>query len=95
MKIQQLVFTIFLLCICGVRADLRPGFFIDPDTQITLPDGFDAEQLYTVPTSQGSWVAMDAPLFLLSQGNPPSGIAAWYCLVDVVALTVGPWLALR
>jgi hypothetical protein len=22
----------------------------------------------------------------LSQGNPPSGVAAWYCLVDAVAI---------
>lgn len=31
---------------------------LDPDTQITLPAGFDAEILYTVPPEQGSWVAM-------------------------------------
>ena len=31
---------------------------LDPDTQITLPVGFDAELLYSVPTEQGSWVAM-------------------------------------
>lgn len=31
---------------------------LDPDTQITLRQGFDAELLYTVPPSQGSWVAM-------------------------------------
>jgi glucose/arabinose dehydrogenase len=31
---------------------------LDPDTQITLPEGFDAELLYTVPKEQGSWVAM-------------------------------------
>lgn len=30
----------------------------DADTGITLPDGFDAEILYEVPKSQGSWVAM-------------------------------------
>ena len=30
----------------------------DPDTGITLPEGFDAEILYEVPKSQGSWVAM-------------------------------------
>jgi hypothetical protein len=23
----------------------------------------------------------------MSQGNPPSGVAAWYCLVDAVAMT--------
>lgn len=31
---------------------------LDPDTGITLPEGFDAEILYEVPKSQGSWVAM-------------------------------------
>lgn len=30
----------------------------DPDTGITLREGFDAELLYTVPAEQGSWVAM-------------------------------------
>lgn len=31
---------------------------VDPDTGITLLEGFDADLLYDVPTSQGSWVAM-------------------------------------
>ena len=31
------------------------------------------------------WVAID-PILALPQGNPPSGVAAWYCLVDAVAL---------
>ncbi|MFK7851299.1 MAG: c-type cytochrome [Akkermansiaceae bacterium] len=31
---------------------------LDPDTGITLLEGFDAELLYSVPESQGSWVAM-------------------------------------
>ena len=31
---------------------------LDEDTGITLPEGFDAEMLYHVPDSQGSWVAM-------------------------------------
>lgn len=30
----------------------------DPDTGISLREGFDAELLYTVPKEQGSWVAM-------------------------------------
>jgi putative heme-binding domain-containing protein len=33
-------------------------YVLDADTQITLIEGFDAELLYSVPTSQGSWVAM-------------------------------------
>lgn len=31
---------------------------LDTDTGITLPEGFEAEVLYDVPKSQGSWVAM-------------------------------------
>ena len=38
--------------------ELKPGYVIDEDTGITLPEGFDAEVLYEVPKSQGSWVAM-------------------------------------
>ena len=33
-------------------------FHLDEDTRITLLNGFDAELLYDVPASQGSWVAM-------------------------------------
>ncbi|QTN34011.1 c-type cytochrome [Akkermansiaceae bacterium] len=33
-------------------------YHLDPDTRITLRQGFDAELLYEVPPSQGSWVAM-------------------------------------
>lgn len=32
------------------------------------------------------WVPID-PVLHLPQGNPPSGVAAWYCLVDAVAMT--------
>jgi hypothetical protein len=31
------------------------------------------------------WVVFE-PIFGLPQGNPPSAVAAWYCLVDAVAL---------
>ncbi len=43
--------------------------------------------LELIGTSLGTWrwVEID-PLLGLSQGNPPSGVAAWYCLVDMVAL---------
>jgi putative heme-binding domain-containing protein len=33
-------------------------FVVDSDTKITIRKGFNAELLYTVPKSQGSWVAM-------------------------------------
>lgn len=35
------------------------------------------------------WVPID-PVLYLPQGNPPSGVAAWYCLVDAVALGSAP-----
>jgi hypothetical protein len=40
-----------------------------------------------VGTSVGTWnwAAID-PASMLTQGNPPSGVAAWYCLVDAVAI---------
>lgn len=40
-----------------------------------------------VGTSVGTWnwAAID-PASTLTQGNPPSGVAAWYCLVDAVAM---------
>lgn len=36
----------------------KPAVVLDADTGITLPAGFDAELVYEVPESQGSWVAM-------------------------------------
>lgn len=40
-----------------------------------------------VGTSLGTWnwAAID-PASTLTQGNPPAGVAAWYCLVDAVAM---------
>ncbi len=40
-----------------------------------------------IGTSLGTWnwAAVD-PASTLTQGNPPSGVAAWYCLVDAVAM---------
>ena len=42
--------------------NVKPGdsarLVLDADTGITLREGFDAELLYEVPKSQGSWVAM-------------------------------------
>jgi hypothetical protein len=32
-----------------------------------------------------NWAAID-PASTLAQGNPPSGVAAWYCLVDAVGM---------
>jgi glucose/arabinose dehydrogenase len=45
-----------ILLLVFARGEARTR--LDPDTGITLPEGFDAEILYKVPVSQGSWVAM-------------------------------------
>jgi hypothetical protein len=43
--------------------------------------------LELIGTAAGTWTwaAID-PVLGLPQGNPPSGVAAWYCLVDAVAM---------
>ena len=44
--------------------------------------------LELIGTAAGTWKwASIDPVLGLSQGNPPSGVAAWYCLVDAVAMT--------
>lgn len=50
--------------------------------------------LEIVGTSAGTWAwAVIDPASHLPQGNPPSGVAAWYCLVDAVAIAgAGPVL---
>ncbi len=44
--------------------------------------------LELIGTAVGTWkwAAID-PVLGLPQGNPPSGVAAWYCLVDAVAIS--------
>lgn len=47
--------------------------------------------LEVIGTAAGTWRwATLEPIFNLSQGNPPSGVAAWYCLVDAVAIGGAP-----
>ncbi len=47
--------------------------------------------LELIGTAVGTWrwVPID-PVLGWPQGNPPSGVAAWYCLVDAVALGGAP-----
>lgn len=49
--------------------------------------------LELIGTAVGTWkwAAID-PVLSLPQGNPPSGVAAWYCLVDAVAIGGAPVL---
>jgi hypothetical protein len=47
--------------------------------------------LELIGTAVGTWkwAAID-PVLGLPQGNPPSGVAAWYCLVDAAAIGGAP-----
>ena len=50
--------------------------------------------LELVGTYTGAWAwAFHEPTLGLSQANPPSGIATWYCLIDAVAIAGAPRLA--
>lgn len=51
--------TIGLAIACSFAGvTLADNYHLDTDTGITILDGFDAEIVYEVPESQGSWVAM-------------------------------------
>ncbi len=52
--------------------------------------------LELIGTAEGTWIwASIDPVLSLPQGNPPSGVAAWYCLVDAVAMGGAPLLINR
>jgi hypothetical protein len=49
--------------------------------------------LELIGTAVGTWRWAEIdPVLSLPQGNPPSGVAAWYCLVDAVAIGGAPRL---
>lgn len=54
MKLPCSYFATFVALTAPVFAEL----VLDQDTGLTIREGFDAELLYEVPKSQGSWVAM-------------------------------------
>jgi hypothetical protein len=77
-----LLFSVFLICLFRGRSPL-----------VYLAAFFITTWLEILGTAAGAWKWADAdPVFGLSQGNPPSGVAVWYCLVDAVALGGGPLL---
>lgn len=80
-----LLFLIYVSCL-----------FRGPSPRLYLAAFFITSWLELVGTYLGtwSWVPID-PASGLPQGNPPSGVAAWYCLVDAVAIAAAPWLADR
>ncbi len=74
------LFVVFLIFLLRGRSPL-----------IYLAAFFITTWLELIGTAAGTWrwVAID-PVLSLPQGNPPSGVAAWYCLVDWVAMTGAP-----
>lgn len=77
-----LLFCIFLLCLLFGR-----------NPMVYLGAFFVTSFLEIVGTGTGVWywVVID-PASGLPQGNPPSGVAAYYCMVDAVAIAIAPLL---
>lgn len=67
--------------------------FLGRSPMVYLAAFFITTWLELIGTYYGTWrwVVID-PVLGLHQGNPPSGVAAWYCLVDAVALGGAPHL---
>lgn len=80
-----LLFCIFLICLLYGR-----------NPTVYLGAFFVTSYLEIVGTATGVWywVVID-PASGLPQGNPPSGVAAYYCMVDAVAIAVAPKLIKR
>jgi len=77
-----LLFAIFVYCIYKGRSPL-----------VYLGAFFITTWLEVVGTWSGTWYwAVYDPVFGLPQGNPPSGVAVWYVMVDALALALAPRL---
>ena len=75
-----LLFVVFTICV-----------FYGRSPRVYLGAFFITSWLELVGTFLGTWEwAIFDPVSGLTQGNPPSGVAAWYCLVDAVALAGTP-----
>ncbi len=74
------LFLVFTLCL-----------FKGPSPRVYLGAFFITSWLELAGTCLGtwSWAPID-PASGLPQGNPPSGVAVWYCLVDAVAIGGAP-----
>ncbi|MEE9355324.1 MAG: hypothetical protein V3U75_07015 [Methylococcaceae bacterium] len=79
-SVGALLFCVFLIFLFKGRSPL-----------LYLAAFFITTWLELIGTAVGTWhwVPID-PVLKLSQGNPPSGVAAWYCLVDAVAIGGAP-----
>ncbi len=74
--VGALLFCVFLLYLFKGRSPL-----------VYLAAFFITTWLEIIGTALGTWHWAEIdPVLGLPQGNPPSGVAAWYCLVDAVAM---------
>ncbi|MFI3223422.1 MAG: hypothetical protein QX191_10350 [Methylococcaceae bacterium] len=78
--VGALLFCVFLIYLFKGRSPM-----------VYLAAFFITTWLELIGTAVGTWkwAAID-PVLHLPQGNPPSGVAAWYCLVDAVAIGGAP-----
>ncbi|MCX8050000.1 MAG: hypothetical protein N3A55_10155 [Methylohalobius sp.] len=81
--IGAILFLAYIFCVLRGRAPL-----------VYLAAFFVTTHLELIGTALGTWtwVTLD-PILSLPQGNPPSGVAAWYCLVDAVAIGGATWIS--
>lgn len=80
--VGAILFCVFLIYLFKGRSPL-----------VYLAAFFITTWLELIGTAAGTWRWVELePIFGLPQGNPPSGVAAWYCLVDAVALSGAPLL---
>lgn len=79
-QVGAFLFCIFVICLFKGRSPM-----------VYLGAFFICTWLEIIGTAAGTWKwATIEPVFNWTQGNPPSGVAAWYCLVDAVALGFAP-----
>jgi hypothetical protein len=75
-QVGAILFCVFLIYLFKGRSPM-----------VYLAAFFITTWLELIGTAAGTWRwAGIEPVLGLSQGNPPSGVAAWYCLVDAVAI---------
>ena len=81
-QVGALLFCVFLIYLFKGRSPM-----------VYLAAFFITTWLELIGTAAGTWKwATIEPVFQLTQGNPPSGVATWYCLVDAVAIGSAPVL---
>ena len=80
--VGALLFCVFLVYLFKGRSPM-----------VYLAAFFITTWLELIGTAVGTWKwAVIDPVLGLPQGNPPSGVAAWYCLVDAVAIGGAPFV---